>query len=647
MCGIAGIYRFGHGTTDLSLQEAVDFMTDTLGHRGPDSRGTWVDPAAGVAIGHRRLAIRDLSPTGHQPMVSSCGRFVIAYNGEVYSHLEIARDLAQYGRHPRGTSDTAVIVEACAEWGVERTVQRLIGMFAIALFDRERRELILIRDRLGIKPLYWGLFDGIFLFGSELKALRAAPGWRPRIDRNAMSAFMRHNYIPAPHSIYQGVSKLEPGCLLRIGPGGAVTHSRFWDLRTIVERGIASPSRARDEEQIEQLDELLGDAVRRRMVSDVPLGTLLSGGIDSSLVTALMAEQSDRPINTFSIGFSEKEYDEAPYARKIASHLGTHHTELYVEPRHALDLVDRLPYWYDEPFADSSQIPTAMVCELTRRHVTVVLSGDGGDELFAGYNRYTLGLEMWNKANLAPYPVRRAAARALLSQPTSRLDALARALPSRWRPPQLGSKLHKFANAISLDDPDAMYRRMLSHWHEPDQIVLGSRESKGILWDPTVSKSIPDFLDRMQFLDTVTYLPDDILTKVDRASMRVALEARVPLLDHRVVECAWNMPQRMKVRDGSSKWALRQVLYKRVPRDLIERPKMGFGVPFDQWLRGPLRDWAEYLLDERRLQRQDLFAVAPIRERWLSHLGGANWGYPLWNVLMAQAWIEANPQVDL
>ncbi|MCZ7559480.1 MAG: hypothetical protein M5U30_04990 [Burkholderiaceae bacterium] len=270
MCGIAGIYRFGHGTTDLSLQEAVDFMTDTLGHRGPDSRGTWVDPAAGVAIGHRRLAIRDLSPTGHQPMVSSCGRFVIAYNGEVYSHLEIARDLAQYGRHPRGTSDTAVIVEACAEWGVERTVQRLIGMFAIALFDRERRELILIRDRLGIKPLYWGLFDGIFLFGSELKALRAAPGWRPRIDRNAMSAFMRHNYIPAPHSIYQGVSKLEPGCLLRIGPGGAVTHSRFWDLRTIVERGIASPSRARDEEQIEQLDELLGDAVRRRMVSDVP-----------------------------------------------------------------------------------------------------------------------------------------------------------------------------------------------------------------------------------------------------------------------------------------------------------------------------------------------------------------------------------------
>lgn len=646
MCGIAGICRFGAGINAQKLQSTIDTMTDTLVHRGPDSRGTWIDPEAGVGLGHRRLAIRDLSPAGHQPMVSSCGRYVIIYNGEVYSHKEIGQDLEKCGRRLRGASDTEVILEACAEWGVEHAVKRLIGMFAFALLDRQTHEIFLVRDRLGIKPLYWGLFKGLFIFGSELKALRAADGWQPRLDRNALSAFMRHNYIPAPHSIYQGVQKLQPGSILKIGRDGLPHLSRFWSLRSIVEQGISSPSQASDSELLNELDGLLSDAVRRRMVADVPLGALLSGGIDSSLVTALMAEQSDRPINTFSIGFQEREFNEAPFAREIAKHLGTHHTELYVEPGHALGLVEKLPFWYDEPFADSSQIPTALVCELTKKHATVVLSGDGGDELFAGYNRYTLGLDMWNKASIAPYPIRKMMARAMLSQPTARLDALGRILPSRWRRPQLGNKLHKFANAILLDDPDSMYRRMLSHWHEPDEIVIGAHEPKGILWDESVARTIPDFLDRMQFLDTVTYLPDDILTKVDRASMSVALEARVPLLDHRVVEMAWRLPHRMKLRDGQSKWALHQVLYKRVPRQLIERPKMGFGVPFDQWLRGPLRDWAENLLAEKRLEGQGLFAVQPIRERWRAHLEGANWGYPLWNVLMAQAWIEANPGVS-
>lgn len=643
MCGIAGVYRFAAGGSDQSLQATIDAMTDALAHRGPDSRGTWVD--AGLGFGHRRLAIRDLSPAGHQPMISACGRYVIVYNGEVYSHAEIGRDLVAKGVTLRGSSDTEVILEACAAWGVEHTVERLIGMFAFALFDRQTGEMYLVRDRLGIKPVYWGVFNGCLIFGSELKALRAAKGWEPRLDRNALAAFMRHNYIPAPHSIYQGVQKLEPGSILKIDRKGVPEITGFWALRSIVEESLRTLDTASDDEQVAALEDLLRDAVGRRMVADVPLGALLSGGVDSSLVTALMAEQSERPINTFSIGFQEQGFDEAPYAREIARHLGTHHTELYAEPGHALGMVDKLSTWYDEPFSDSSQIPTALVCELTRQHVTVVLSGDGGDELFAGYNRYTLGLDMWRKAGSAPYPLRAGLARLLLAQPESRLDMLGRMLPNRWRRSQFGNKLHKFANAILLDDPDAMYRRMLSHWNEPDDIVIGAHESKGILWDESVSKTIPDFLDRMQFLDTVTYLPDDILIKVDRASMSVALEARVPLLDHRVVEAAWRMPQHLKLRDGQSKWALRQVLYKRVPRHLIERPKMGFGVPIDQWLRGPLRDWAEHLLDQKRLESQGVFNSQPIRQRWQAHLAGENWAYPLWDVLMAQAWMDANPEV--
>lgn len=647
MCGITGLYAIGTTKIIPNIEYLIDRMTDSMVHRGPDSRGTWIDESHGLALGHRRLSIRDLSLTGHQPMVSSCGRYVIAYNGEIYSHLEIGKDLIKAGRHLRGTSDTETILEACAEWGVERAVERLIGMFAFVLFDRIQRDLFLVRDRLGIKPLYWGTTGNLFFFGSELKALREIDVWRPILDRNALSAFMRHNYIPAPHSIYTGVKKLEPGCILKIDARGNIRSTRFWDLFAIVKRCLEERSQGDEHETLDELDRLLVDAVRRRMVSDVPLGTLLSGGVDSSLVTAIMAEQSDRPINTFSIGFDQKEFDEAPYARAIAAHLGTSHTELYVVAEHGINLVEKLPFWYDEPFADSSQIPTLLVCELTRKHVTVVLSGDGGDELFAGYNRYTLGLDMWQKANMAPFSLRMVLAKLILSFQAQTWENLTAWIPGRLRPPQMGNKLHKFADAILRDDPDTMYRHILSHWHQPENLVLDSHEPKGILWDRSIVKAIPDFLDRMQFLDAVTYLPDDILTKVDRASMGVSLEARVPLLDHRLVEFTWRMPQRMKLRHGLSKWALRQVLYRRVPQALIERPKMGFGVPIDQWLRGPLRDWAEALLDEKRLLRQGLFQPGPIRERWKAHLDGANWGYPLWNVLMAQAWIEANPGVSL
>jgi len=645
MCGIAGLIINNRSGIDIGI--SIDRMTDTLIHRGPDSRGTWVDEEAGIGLGHRRLAIRDLSSLGHQPMISFCQRYVIVYNGEIYSHAEIAADLKKVGCIFRGSSDTEVILEACAQWGVEATVKRLIGMFSFALFDQKTRELTLVRDRIGIKPLYWGRFANLFIFGSELKALRAVKGWDPRVDRNALSAFMRHNYIPAPLSIYQGIYKLEPGTILKLKPDSMPVISRYWDLHSIVKDGVQCPINGTDSDVLDQLDQLLCDAVRRHMVTDVPLGTMLSGGIDSSLVTALMAEQSNRSINTFSIGFQEKEFNEAPFAREVARHLGTNHTELYAEARDALDMVERLPYWYDEPFADSSQIPTALVCELTKNYVSVVLSGDGGDELFAGYNRYIFGLNIWQNANYIPLPFKKLVAKALLTQPTSRLDFFGRVLPSKYRYQQLGVKLHKFSKTILMNDQDSIYRQMLSHWNDPDEIILGSKEPKGILWNPEIANTIPDFLDRMQFFDTMTYLPDDILTKVDRASMSVSLEARVPLLDHRLVEMAWRIPRHMKLKDGQGKWALRQILYKRVPKNLIERPKMGFGIPLDEWLRGPLREWAESLLNFDRLRQQGLFNPIYIRNKWEAHLAGQSWGYPLWNVLMAQAWLEANKDVRL
>jgi asparagine synthase (glutamine-hydrolysing) len=647
MCGIAGFMQIGPEIRSFPPPQVLDRMTDTLEHRGPDARGTWYDAERGVGLGHRRLSIRDLSPTGAQPMTSSCGRFVIAYNGEVYSDREIAADLAQTRRRLRGHSDTEVILEACAEWGIERVVPRLIGMFAIALYDRQTGELVLVRDRLGIKPVYWGAVNGLLCFGSELKALRAVPGWTPTVDRAALASFMRHNYIPAPLTIYQNVNKLQPGMLLRARSDGSLRIEPYWDLRSIVERAITEPMAIRDEDVVDRLESLLVDAVRRRLVSDVPIGALLSGGIDSSLVSALMTETAAGKVNTFSIGFAEEGFDEAPYAREIARHLGTDHTELYAEARHALDMVEKLPTWYDEPFADSSQLPSALVCQLTRQHVTVVLSGDGGDELFAGYQRYQLALDMWAASKRTPSPLRNAFARGLLAVPQGMLNSFGEHLPHRFRRANLGSKAQQYALAILGDDPDVLYRRMLSHWHEPDAIVVDGREMKGVLWDERLSDTVPHFLDRMMLLDTLTYLPDDILTKVDRASMSVALEARVPLLDHRVVEFAWSLPRHLKLRDGVSKWALREVLYRRVPRKLLERPKMGFGVPIAEWLRGPLRPWAEELLSEKRLVQQGLFNPLPVRERWQAHLDGTNWAYPLWNVLMAQAWLEANPEVQV
>ena len=647
MCGFSGVFLSEPVWDSEVFQATLKKMTQVLNHRGPDSSNVWFDREKGIGLGHCRLAIRDLSPSGNQPMISSCKRFVIVYNGEIYSHAEIASELAGRGRDIKGSSDTEVVLEACAEWGVEHAVKKLIGMFAFALYDRKDHVLYLVRDRLGIKPLYWGAIDKKIVFGSELKSLRQIPGWQPRVDRGAVSSFMRHNYIPTPLSIYQDIQKLTPGTMLKITGDGNVTEIRYWDLISIAAENISNRTDVDENQMLCELDELLSDSVRRRLVSDVSLGTLLSGGIDSSLVTALLTEQSDKQVHTFTIGFNEDDFNEAKYAKLIAEHLNTKHTELYAEPEQAAELISRIPQYYDEPFADSSQLPTMLLSELTRSHVKVVLSGDGGDELFAGYNRYTDGLRMWSQATTAPYFIRKQLSRFLLSGSTSLWDNVTRCLPSALRRPQMGIKIHKYANAILTSDPDSMYMRMISHWDPPDDVVIGAKEYKGILWDESIKTSFPNFLDRMQLLDTLTYLPDDILTKVDRASMSVSLETRVPLLDHRLVEFAWRLPIQMKLRNGQGKWALRQLLYKRVPRHLIERPKMGFGVPFDQWIRGPLKDWAESLLNKKRLDEQGLLVSAPIIDKWQRHLGGENWGYPLWNVLMLQAWLDNNPDVAI
>lgn len=520
-------------------------------------------------------------------------------------------------------------------------------MFAFALYDIENKDIYLARDRLGIKPLYWGQNDKQFMFASELKSIESAGEWSPKLNRNGLSAFMRHNYIPAPNTIYENVYKLEPGCILKLSPNGQTQIDRYWDVQSFIfPEALSQYARMDEVEVLNQLDDLLKDSVSRRMEADVPLGALLSGGIDSSLVAALMAEQSDKPINTFSIGFKESEFNEAPYAAEIAKHLGTHHTELYVEPHHALSIVEKLPFMYDEPFADSSQIPTAAVCELTKQHVTVTLSGDGGDELFAGYSRYDYALGLLDKAENQTSNLKQKIARAILRRPAASFDKFGYFMPQKWRH-QFGQILHGRARSMLDHDPDALYRQMLSHWQIPDEVVLGADETKGVLWDGRKVKDIPDFLTRMQYYDTVTYLPDDILTKVDRASMNVSLEVRVPLLDHRVVEMAFGLPKKYKVRDGVSKWVLRESAYKRIPKALLDRPKMGFGVPFHEWLRGPLKDWTESLLDEKKLEQQGVFSPKPIREKWNMHLDGANWGYPLWTALMAQAWIDANPRVSL
>lgn len=901
MCGLTGfVVTDAAGFT--ASRAVAEQMAATLTHRGPDDAGVWVDEAAGVALAHRRLAILDLTPAGHQPMVSASGRYVIVFNGEIYNHLDLRRELegkwpsplaplpegegdnpppptphpSPNGRgeaahisipspargrgdrgegglpsalrdfarklrreatdaerliwyllrdrrlagrkfrrqHPvppyildfycpelklaieldggqhadtqsrdaerdrylagkgirllrfwdhevltqteavleriwaevapspqilqsismtahsaltpdpcsigrgeltitpssssrekggmsaspdpfpegsgempsplslsqgerglcpspplpggegsgqggarrtwRGHSDTETLLAAFEAWGIEKTLHKVVGMFALALWDRETRTLTLARDRMGEKPLYYGWVKGALVFASELKAIRAFPGFDNAIERRALALFMRYCYIPAPWSIYQNIWKLPPGCYVQFGedaltpspsPGGRGEIKVYWSLRQVAEAGLAQPFAGSEEEAVEELERLIRQSLAGQMIADVPLGAFLSGGIDSSTVVALMQAQSSRPVKTFSIGFHEGEYDEAQHAKAVARHLGTEHTEWYLTPQDALDVIPKLPALYDEPFADSSQIPTHLVCALARRHVTVALSGDGGDELFGGYNRYFWAMALWRRLASLPMPLRRMTASGIRVLSPGAWNQLYRAIepavPRRLRLRLPGDKLHKAAGLLGARRPEEIYRALVSHWDQPASLVLGATEPATSVTDPAAWLETHEFPRQMMYLDAITYLPDDILVKVDRAAMGVSLETRVPLLDHRIVEFAWRVPLHMKIREGQGKWLLRQVLYRYVPKELIERPKMGFGVPIDHWLRGPLKDWAEALLAEERLKREGFLDPAPIRRRWQEHLSGQrNWQYHLWNVLMWQAWLE-------
>lgn len=641
MCGIAGFLDLTPTRDGETLKALALGMAEAISYRGPDGMDAWSDERTGVAMSHRRLSIIDLSDAGAQPMASACGRMVITYNGEVYNAAEIRSELESSGVQFRGHSDTEVLVEACVKWGVETTIKRTIGMFAFALWDNRQDCLHLVRDRLGIKPLYWKQQNGVLLFGSELKALRAHPDWVADIDRDALISYLRLGYVPSPRSIYRDVNKLEAGTFLTVARDGSTRTTRFWDLRDAVEQGRRQPFAGSPQEAADQLDVLLRDAVNLRMVSDVPLGAFLSGGIDSSTVVALMQAQSASKVKSFSIGFNEQGYNEADHAKVVADHLGTDHTELYVTAKDALSVVPNLPQMYDEPFADSSQIPTYLVSEMTQRHVTVALSGDGGDELFGGYNRYSQGAALRPVYNHVPGWARSLCASAIETLSPGTWDAISRCVPARLRHPQTGDKAHKFAGVLRVHDEDAFYRRLVSQYQDPLSLVQSGEEYKSTLWSPEAKAVTPDFIDRMQYLDTLTYLPDDILTKVDRASMAVGLEARVPILDHRVVEFAWTLPQSLKTKGPSNKWLLREVLHRYVPREIMERPKMGFGVPINRWLRNELKDWAEALLEPAFMQNEGYLKPEPIQRLWKEHLSGTrNHHYALWPVLMFQAWLR-------
>lgn len=638
MCGFTGFWDFKGNKEKQVLLAIAESMANEIQERGPDSAGTWANEKQGISFGYRRLSVIDLSPAGNQPMHSESGRMVFIYNGEIFNADELRQELIKLGCKFRGHSDSEVILAGCEVWGVMETCQKLIGMFAFALWDETQKKLFLARDRLGIKPLYWGFHKGILFFGSQPKSFFKHPEFDKEIDKEALVSYFRFNYVPAPMSIFKDIQKAMPGCVLSIDEKGKIEEKRFWNFAEIANKGKITPKN--DKEAIDQLDALLRDAVKRRMISDVPLGAFLSGGIDSSTVVSLMQHQSNTPVKTFSIGFNVPGFNEAHYAASIAEHLGTEHHELFVESSDAQQVIPDLPKWYDEPFADCSQIPTYLVSKLARQHVTVSLSGDGGDELFAGYNRYLMGRNFWRWIELCPFWIRQLSRGLIRSVPSHRWDNLATILPRAVRPEWVGDKAYKLADILTLPSRQAFYQKCVSFWDDPANLVQLGKENRLYPWTETPHLKENDFIETMQFMDTLTYLPDDILTKVDRASMAVSLEARVPLLDHRVVEYAWTLPMNMKIREGKTKWLLRKVLERYVPTQLTERPKMGFGVPIDTWLRGPLKEWAEYYLSENALRNSGLH-VSLIRQRWQEHLSGnRNWQYALWGILMFQTFKE-------
>ncbi|WP_448989265.1 asparagine synthase (glutamine-hydrolyzing) [Luteitalea sp.] len=647
MCGITGFWD-RRGATRTEVDDRIAAMTTCIAHRGPDDAGAWWDGNGGPVLGFRRLAILDLSPAGHQPMPSRSGRYTIAFNGEIYNYRDLREALSAEGWSFRGGSDTEVILAAAEQWGTDGLWERLWGMFAIALWDADTRTLHLVRDRLGKKPLYYGQMGGVLLFGSELKALRAHPAFDAPIDRDALAAYFRYAYVPGDRSIHTGVAKVPAGAAVTLrGPGEAPTVRPYWSALDVARAGVAArPSSADPVEAVQELEALLGDAVERRMVADVPLGAFLSGGIDSSLVVALMTKRSTRQVRTFTIGFDVAGYDEAAAARAVATVLGTEHTEFRVTPAQAREVIPRLPHLYDEPFADSSQIPTLLVAQLARRYVTVALSGDGGDEGFGGYLRYQFLPAALAKSAGVPGPLRRVAAAGMQALAPATWDAAFAAasalLPRAARQARPGEKLHKLAAVLASSTPDEAYLRTVSTWQAPGELVLAGTDP-GATWDEAATAAaLPDTLDRLMALDTLTYLPDDILVKVDRATMGVSLEARAPLLDHRVLAWAWRQPQAFKIADGRGKWILRELLARHVPREEFDRPKMGFAIPVGEWLRGPLREWAEALLEPTRLRREGYLRPECVTPIWHAHLAGRGSHVGrLWSVLMFEAWLES------
>jgi asparagine synthase (glutamine-hydrolysing) len=637
MCGIAGFWSTR--LDDATAVQTLRGMTDAIVHRGPDDSGAWCDPDAGIALGHRRLSIVDLSPLGHQPMASAGQRFQIAFNGEIYNFRTLRRDLIAQGASFRGHSDTEVLLALVERHGLHEALTRCTGMFAIALWDRETRTLQLARDRFGEKPLYISRCGTGIAFASELKALRIHPEFRASINPAALSLFLRHGYVPAPYAIFEDVEKVEPGQIVTFTAPS--WHSRvsatFWSARDAATFGLEHPLETSPREGADALDDLLRTVVRDQMVADVPIGAFLSGGIDSSLVVAMMQAESARPVRTFSIGFREDGFDEVPHAEAVARHLKTDHTSLYVTAQDALDVIPHLPAIYNEPFADSSQIPTTLLAALARHHVTVSLSGDGGDELFGGYERYPIAQKAWSRLSRVPLPLRAMASGMVMSLAPEQWNAALRPAGLYARG-VTGDRLHKLAELFDAPTSLEFYRDLVSAWRRPSTMVRDGHEPMTALMTPFDGQR-GGLLAEMMLHDQVSYLPDDILVKVDRAAMAASLESRAPLLDHRVAELSWRMPAEYWRQGGEGKWIVRQVLDRYVPRALVERPKQGFGIPVAEWLRGPLRDWADDLLSADALRRDGLLSVASIVSAWEEHRSRKrNWATSLWSILMFQAW---------
>lgn len=649
MCGIIGFWDRGF-RLKTRLRYVAEQMCNSLQHRGPNSSGIWISEENGLALGHRRLSIIDLSPAGHQPMTLSFANYTIVFNGEIYNHLQLRNELEKSGYLTgwRGRSDTETLLAALLTWGIQITLKKIVGMFAFALWDGKSKILTLARDCMGEKPLYYGWQGDTFIFASELKAFKAHPSFKPKVNRHALKLFMNNNYIPAPFSIYENIFKIQPGTYYSLClEDGKSCSETYWSVGQAANSGKLNPFSGTEQNAIEELNRLLTQSISSQMVSDVPLGAFLSGGFDSSAIAAIMQSQSKLPIQTFTVGFSNQEYNEAVYAKEIAIFLGTKHTEIYVSSDDVFKTIPILPVLYDEPFADSSQIPTFLLAKLASKHVSVALSGDGGDELFGGYSRYYWANSMWQINRKIPQSIRSSFSYLLMTLSPQNWDLFIRnidfLLPNRWKYSNPGNKIHKLASILSSRNKDEIYKNLVKFWKQPDEVVIDDNKFKENINTMTEIFDFNDFPHQMMYLDMTSYLPDDIMVKVDRASMGVSLETRIPFLDYRLVEFAWKLPISMKIKNGQGKWILRQMLYKYIPKKLLDRPKMGFGIPIDIWLRGPLRDWAESLLSENRLQQQGYFYPAPIREKWKEHLSGKrNWAHMLWSVLMFQAWIEEN-----